>query len=296
MSCMNNTACFTPAGQPKDWIELLRINRPAGYWLLMWPTLTGLFAASEGIPSLEHFIIFFTGVLLMRSAGCLVNDFADRNLDPHVERTKQRPVAAGRIAPGAALLGFVIMLCLALLLVAQLPRFVIFLSLIGALLATLYPFMKRIIHIPQAWLGMSFGWGIIMAWATEQGSITNSAVPWLLFTANVLWSISYDTAYALADRADDRKMGMKSAALWFGEHALLAIIISGAGMILLLAATCWHYGSTVRVAVLVAASWQLWLASMLYRHGEDWGREYFLRSHWSMAIVCAGFPLNSVLN
>jgi 4-hydroxybenzoate polyprenyltransferase len=132
----------------------------------------------------------------------------------------------------------VLLLCIALLVVFQLPWFVIQLSVVGAILATLYPFMKRYIHIPQAWLGMSFGWGTIMAWAAEQGSISNSAVPWLLFAANVLWSISYDTAYALGDRADDKKMGMKSAALWFGDYALFAIILSGAGTVLILGIAC----------------------------------------------------------
>lgn len=294
MNTSDQTIAFTPVGQLKDWVELLRINRPVGYWLLMWPTLWGLLAAAEGIPQLDHLFIFITGVLLMRSAGCLINDFADRKLDPHVERTKQRPIAAGRISPGAAITGFMILLFTALFLALQLPWFVIQLSVVGAILATLYPFMKRYIHIPQAWLGMSFGWGTIMAWAAEQGNITNSAVPWLLFSANILWSISYDTAYALGDRADDKKMGMKSAALWFADYALFAIIISGAGTILLLGIACWHYGTIVQSAVVLAACWQAWLCFMLSRHGETWGFQYFLKSHWSGAILCAGFIFSAM--
>lgn len=156
--------------------------------------------------------------------------------------------------------------------------------------------MKRYIHIPQAWLGMSFGWGTIMAWAAEQGNITNSAVPWLLFAANVLWSISYDTAYAQGDRADDKKMGMKSAALWFGDYVLFAIIFFGTGMMSLLAIACWRYGVIVQLAITLAALWQLWLYFMLYRHGENWGFQYFLKSHWSGAIICAGFVISTTTN
>lgn len=282
---------FSPVGSVSNWVKLLRIDRPVGYWLLLWPTLWGLFAASNGQPSLKNLSIFVCGVLLMRSAGCVINDFADRKLDPHVERTKMRPLAAGNIAAGAALAGFVAMLLLALLLVFQLSWYVIALSMVGALLATIYPFMKRFIHIPQAWLGMSFGWGAIMAWAAEQGDIS-SPTPWLIFCANVLWSISYDTAYALGDRDDDRKMGMKSAALWFGDMAVPAIILSGVGMMTLLAFACWPYGSVVRAFFIVAALWQAWLCLSLYRRGEGWGFNFFLKSHWLGAIVCAGFLLS----
>lgn len=296
MKSGKQTISLKPVGQLNDWVDLLRINRPVGYWLLMWPTLWGLFAAAEGVPQLDHLFIFIAGVFLMRSAGCLINDFADRKLDPHVERTQQRPVAAGRISPSAALSGFAILLCIALLLVFQLPWFVIQLSVAGAVLATLYPFMKRYIHIPQAWLGMSFGWGAIMAWAAEQGSISNSAVPWLLFAANVLWSISYDTAYALGDRADDRKMGMKSAALWFGDYAIVAIAVSGAGTILLLAIACWHYDAIVQSAIVLAACWQIWLCFKLSRQGESWGFQYFLKSHWSGAILCGGFIFSAMMH
>jgi len=296
MNSTDHPSGITPIGQFKDWVELLRIDRPTGYWLLMWPTLWGLLAASDGAPKFEHLFIFIAGVLLMRSAGCLINDFADRKLDPHVDRTKQRPIAAGRISPTAALSGFLLLLGIALLLVIQLPWFVIQLAFVGAILATLYPFMKRYIHIPQAWLGMSFGWGTVMAWAAEQGTITNSTVPWLLFAANVLWSISYDTAYALGDRADDKKMGMKSAALWFGDHVISAIILFGAGMMSLLTIACWQYGVIVQLSVILAALWQLWLYFMLYRQGESWGFQYFMMSHWSGAIVCTGFVVSAITN
>lgn len=287
---------FSPLGSVVDWYRLLRIDRPVGYWLLLWPTLWGLLAASGGQPSMKNAVIFTLGVLLMRSAGCVINDVADRDLDPHVERTKQRPLAAGNIAAGAALAGFVMMLLLALVLVFQLSWYVILLSVVGALLASAYPFMKRFIHIPQAWLGMAFGWGAVMAWAAEQGGIFNSPVPWLIFFANVLWSISYDTAYALGDRDDDRKMGMKSAALWFGDFAVPAIIVSGIGMMILLAFACWPFGPVVRAFYVVAALWQAWLCLSLYRKGEGWGFNFFLKSHWLGAIVCAGFALTPMVS
>lgn len=178
----------------------MRVDRPVGYWLLLWPTMWGLLAASDGQPKAINLMIFIAGVFLMRSAGCIINDFADRKLDPHVERTKERPIAAGRIAPGAALTGFVAMLLLALVLalflVWQTSVLMLELAVVGALLAAIYPFLKRYTHFPQAWLGMAFGWGAVMAWAAETGSVTDSIVPWLLFAANVFWSLSYDTAYA----------------------------------------------------------------------------------------------------
>jgi len=287
---------FAPVGSWRDWFALWRLDRPVGYWLLLWPTLWGLLAASAGTPQLKHLFVFVAGVFLMRSAGCVINDFADRKLDQHVERTRQRPLAAGRIGAGAALAGFVLMMLLALLLVMQLDWFVVGLSLVGALLATAYPFMKRFIHMPQAWLGMAFGWGAVMAWAAEQGSITNSAVPWLIFAANILWSISYDTAYALGDRDDDRKMGMKSAALWFGDHAVPAVILFGIAMMVLLACACWSYGPVVRAFVIVAALWQAWLSFSLYRKGEAWGFSFFLNSHWVGAIAAAGFLLTPLVS
>jgi len=286
---------FTPVGSFKDWIALLRIDRPVGYWLLLWPTMWGLLAASHGAPPLKHLIIFVAGVFLMRSAGCVINDFADRKLDPNVERTKDRPLAAGRIAAGAALVGFIIMMLMALLLVAQLDWFVVQLSIVGAALATLYPFMKRFIHMPQAWLGMAFGWGAVMAWAAAHGSVTDSPVPWLIFAANVFWSISYDTAYALGDRDDDRKMGMKSSALWFGDYAVAAIILFAAVVLTLLAFVAESFGIAVWLGWIFAVTWQGLLCMRLMIEGEDWGFTYFLMSHWTGAFFALGFVFQAFI-
>ncbi|HKJ62762.1 MAG TPA: 4-hydroxybenzoate octaprenyltransferase [Hyphomicrobiales bacterium] len=286
---------LTPVGSMRDWIALLRINRPVGYWLLLWPTMWGLLAASHGAPTLKHLLIFVAGVFLMRSAGCVINDFADRKLDPHVERTKERPLAAGNISAGAALTGFIVMMLIALLLVLQLDWFVVQLAVVGALLATAYPFMKRFIHMPQAWLGMSFGWGAVMAWAAVHGTVTDSPVPWLIFAANILWSIAYDTAYALGDREDDRKMGMKSAALWFGSYAVPLIILFAVGVLTLLAFAAVPFGPGVWLGWLFAVSWQGLLCMRLLAQGEAWGFNYFLASHWMGAFFSLGFVIDGLI-
>ncbi|MES0371785.1 MAG: 4-hydroxybenzoate octaprenyltransferase [Mariprofundaceae bacterium] len=290
---------FSPVGSLKDWIALMRVNRPVGYWLLLWPTMWGLLAASNGQPDTTNLIIFIAGVFLMRSAGCIINDFADRKLDPHVERTKERPIAAGRIAPGAALAGFVgmlvVALILALLLVWQSSVLMLELAVIGALLAAIYPFLKRFTHFPQAWLGMAFGWGAVMAWAAETGSVTDSTVPWLLFAANVFWSLSYDTAYALGDRLDDLKVGVKSTAIFFGDHAVKVIVLLAVIVLALLAVVSQGYGIAVWMGWFFAVSWQLLLCIRLLIDGEEWGFTYFLMSHWTGLFFALGFIINGFI-
>jgi len=285
---------FTPAGSICDWYRLLRIDKPVGYWLLLWPTLWGLLAASHGEPALSNTIIFVAGVILMRSAGCVINDFADRDFDPHVERTQDRPIAAGRIAPGAALTGFLAMLLLALVLVLQTSLFVVELAVIGALLAACYPFLKRFTHFPQAWLGMAFGWGAVMAWAAETGNLA-TPIPWLLFAANICWSLSYDTAYALGDREDDLKIGVKSTAIWLGEHAVPAIILLGLIMITLLGIAAFSLGGFwVAIGWWLAFILQLILCGRLLRCGEQWGFSFFLQSHYVGAIFAAGLLMQGL--
>jgi len=280
---------FSPAGSCSDWYRLLRIDRPVGYWLLLWPTLWGLLAASGGHPDLKNTIIFVCGVLLMRSAGCVINDIADRDFDPHVERTRNRPIAAGRIAPGAALLGFIAMLLLALALVAQTSAFVVKLAVMGVVLAGCYPFMKRYTYFPQAWLGMAFGWGAVMAWAAEKGDVS-SPIPWLLFAANICWSLSYDTAYALGDRDDDRKIGVKSTAIWLGEYAITAIILLALLCVVLLGVVSFSSGGFwVGLGWWLALMLQLLLCGRLMRCGERWGFTFFLQSHYVGALFAIGF-------
>ena len=285
---------FSPVGSCPDWYRLLRIDRPVGYWLLLWPTLWGLLAASGGLPSLKNTVVFVGGVLLMRSAGCVVNDFADRDFDPHVERTKDRPIAAGRISPGAALIGFVLMLAMALLLVVQTSAFVVELAVVGAVLAGCYPFLKRYTHFPQAWLGMAFGWGAVMAWAAEVGDVA-SPIPWLLFAANICWSLSYDTAYALGDREDDLKIGVKSTALWLGEYAVPAIVLLGLLTVALLGVVAFEIGGFwVGIGWWMALILQLLLCGRLLRCGERWGFTFFLRSHYVGLLFASGFVIQGL--
>lgn len=279
---------FKPIGTWKDWISLLRIDRPVGYWLLMWPTLWGLLASSHGRPQWKHLFIFTLGVFVMRSAGCIVNDLADRRYDRHVARTKHRPLAAGRISPGAAFLAFCFLMIVAFFLVLQTSPYVVKLAFVGAGLAAIYPLMKRITFFPQAWLGVAFGWGGIMAWAAEAGSPLNSTIPWTLLLANVFWTLAYDTAYAVADRSDDLRIGVKSTAIRFGERVLTAIHVFAWIYVLLLALAAWQIGGGAWLGWVAAATWQGRLSWVLMHEGEGWAFQYFLNAHWSGAFFCIG--------
>lgn len=197
--------------------ELIRFNRPIGTYLLLWPTLWGLWFAAEGIPQLKLLIIFSIGVFLMRSAGCAINDYADRDFDKHVARTKDRPLTSGKISDKEALAVFALILLLAFILVLQLNLNTILFSFVAVFLAATYPFMKRYHHFPQVHLGAAFAWAIPMAFIAT----TNTAPPleaWLLFIASLLWTTAYDTQYGMVDIDDDIKKGMKSTAILFGQY------------------------------------------------------------------------------
>ncbi|MFV3370327.1 4-hydroxybenzoate octaprenyltransferase [Pseudomonas sp. NY15435] len=214
-----------------DFIQLTRMDKPIGIYLLLWPTLWALWMASGGVPSVKNLVIFVLGTVLMRMAGCVINDFADRKLDGHVERTKARPLATGRITVREAWIAFFVLLGLSFLLVLCTNEQTIWLSFGGAAVAALYPFMKRYTYYPQVVLGAAFSWGIPMAFTAASGTLP--AVAWLLFFANVLWTVAYDTYYAMTDREDDLKMGMKSTAILFGD-ADRVINLSLQGLMLLL--------------------------------------------------------------
>jgi 4-hydroxybenzoate polyprenyltransferase len=201
--------------------QLMRLDKPIGILLLLWPTLMGLWLAAEGIPSLSVLIIFTLGVIIMRSAGCVINDYADRDFDGQIERTAQRPLAAGTATPKEALLLFCGLGLIAFLLVLFLNKLTILMSVVGLLLAAAYPFMKRYTYLPQLVLGMAFGWAIPMAFAAQSNEVPT--VAWLLFLANIVWSIIYDTFYAMADREEDLVAGVKSTAILFGDDDLTII-------------------------------------------------------------------------
>lgn len=215
--------------------RLMRLDRPIGIFLLLWPTLWALWLAAGGLPPLKVFVVFVFGTVLMRSAGCIINDYADRNFDPHVERTRNRPIAAGRVAPEEALRLFVVVALIAFGLTTSLKNTqVLLLAVPAVLIAAAYPFMKRWISIPQAFLGLAFSWGIPMAYAAVRHEL-----PWLsdilpLMAANLCWVIAYDTYYAMADREDDLKVGVKSSAILFGRADKLIIGLLQAAALLLL--------------------------------------------------------------
>lgn len=194
---------------------LSRLNKPIGIFLLLWPTLWALWIASEGKPDLLVLFVFISGVVLMRSAGCVINDYADRKIDPQVSRTSMRPIASGMVKPHEALKLFAGLCLTAFALVLLMNKLTIYLSFVGVLLAAIYPFMKRYTHLPQVVLGMAFGWAIPMAFAAQTGSVPKIA--WLLFVVNIVWSVAYDTMYAMADKEDDLKAGVKSTAILFDD-------------------------------------------------------------------------------
>lgn len=200
---------------------LTRLHKPIGIFLLLWPTLWALWVAAEGLPDWPVFAVFVLGVVLMRSAGCVINDYADRKVDPHVSRTRERPLASGKVKPREALILFVVLCLVAFGLVLTMNRMTIYLSFGGALLAAIYPFMKRYTHLPQVVLGMAFAWAVPMAFAAQTETIPQAA--WLIYTVTVLWAVIYDTMYAMVDRQDDLKIGVKSTAILFGDGDRLII-------------------------------------------------------------------------
>ncbi|EGR0365185.1 4-hydroxybenzoate octaprenyltransferase [Vibrio cholerae] len=195
--------------------QLMRMDRPIGSLLLLWPTLWALLLAAQGLPDLRVLVVFVLGVFLMRSAGCVINDYADRHVDGHVKRTSQRPLPAGLVSAKEALLLFALLAVSSFLLVLTMNTLTIQLSFIGILLAFVYPFMKRFTHLPQLVLGLAFSWSIPMAWAAQANTLPPQV--WVLFLINALWTIAYDTQYAMIDRDDDVKIGIKSTAILFGR-------------------------------------------------------------------------------
>lgn len=195
--------------------QLMRMDRPIGSLLLLWPTLWALLLAAQGLPDVRVLVVFVLGVFLMRSAGCVINDFADRHVDGHVKRTSQRPLPAGLVSAKEALLLFVVLAVTAFLLVLTMNTLTIQLSFVGILLAFIYPFMKRYTHLPQLVLGLAFSWSIPMAWSAQADTLPPQV--WVLFLINALWTVAYDTQYAMVDRDDDVKIGIKSTAILFGR-------------------------------------------------------------------------------
>ncbi len=269
--------------------KLIRLDKPIGILLLLWPTLWALWLSSRGHPSWRIVWIFILGTVLMRSAGCAINDYADRNFDGHVARTRERPLAAGLIKPWEALAVAAVLALAAFALVLQLNKQTIMLSVAALFIAATYPFTKRFFVLPQAYLGIAFGFGIPMAFAAQTGHVP--AVAWLLLLANVFWAIAYDTEYAMVDREDDRKIGIKTSAIAFGRHDVSAVMICHAMFLLILAWIGWRYAPGVYFffgGLLLAAG----LAATHYQMIRDRDPEScfraFQNNNWIGAAVFAG--------
>ena len=234
-------------GRLAVYAQLMRIDKPIGILLLLWPTLWALWIASSGVPNYTILIAFLLGTFLMRSAGCVVNDFADRNIDGAVERTKDRPFARGAVTKSEAILLTVILCLLAALCLLPLNRLTVIMSLPALFLAVTYPFTKRFFPLPQFYLGIAYSFSVPMAFAAVQNQVPQLA--WLIFTANVLWTLAYDTIYAMADKEDDLKVGIKTSAVTFGNHDIAAVMLC-------------HFWFSVLMVVLgyqIGATWPYWL-------------------------------------
>jgi 4-hydroxybenzoate polyprenyltransferase len=271
-----------------EYINLMRLNKPIGIFLLLWPTLWALWLAGHGKPDIRIVVVFVLGVIIMRSAGCIMNDIADRKVDGLVERTRHRPLATGKINTANALILFFILMSIAFLLVLLLNRFTIFLAIMGALLAVGYPFLKRVTHLPQLGLGLAFAWGVPMAFAALTNAV--SAKAWILFVAAVIWPVIYDTMYAMVDRDDDIRVGIKSTAIiWGNADKIMIGLLQSIFLILMIGCGILFHLKTIYFfslfLVLLFFMYQQWLI-------KDRNRERcfqaFLNNNWVGMIIFAG--------
>ena len=276
---------------PLYW-QLIRGDRPVGTLLLLWPTWWALWLAAGGLPPLGTLAIFTAGVWLTRSAGCVINDYADRWLDPQVERTKSRPLATGAVAPGEALALFALMMLVAFGLVLLTNRLTVLLSVAGVVLAASYPFLKRHTYLPQAWLGLAFGWGIPMAYAAVQETVP--PIAWLLFLGNLLWTTGYDTWYAMVDREDDLRAGAKSTAILFGDADLIAqgVLYGGFLVAMFLLGRQAALGVNYYVALIVAAGFIVWQFATARDRQPAHCFAAFLANQWVGLVVFLGIALD----
>lgn len=277
-----------------EYEKLMRLDKPIGILLLLWPTLWGQWLAGQGRPDWLILWIFIVGVVLMRSAGCVINDYADRDFDPHVARTRDRPLAAGRVSSREALLLAAGLAVLAFLLILPLDTLVIQLSFVALFLAASYPFTKRFFALPQAYLGIAFGFGIPMSYAALWGSVPLEA--WVLLAANVFWAVAYDTEYAMVDREDDLKIGIRTSAITFGRYDRAAIALSYLMALALLAWVglqrdiAWPFYAGLLIALVIAA-YHLWLI----RDREPRACfDAFLHNSWFGAAIFAGIVASTL--
>ncbi len=271
---------------------LARFDKPIGTLILLYPALWALWIASDGKPDLLVFTVISLGVIVMRAAGCVINDYADRDFDPHVERTKQRPIAAGNVSPKEALIFFAVLCLFAFGLVLLLNTFTILLSFGGAFLAASYPFMKRYTQLPQAYLGIAFGWAVPMAFAAQTNSIPT--VAWILYLAVMLWALVYDTMYAMVDKDDDLKIGVKSTAILFGNYdrqimgALQIVIL----LLLFTVGQVENLGGFYYLSLIVAAGFSVYQQKLIFYREKEKCFKAFLNNNWFGLVIFVGIALD----
>jgi len=271
---------------------LIRLDKPVGILLLLWPVLWALWIAAEGTPDLDVLFIFIIGVIIMRSAGCVLNDLADRDLDRHISRTRDRPITSGRVKPLEAVSLTAVLLLCALLLVLNLNDLTFKLSFVAVFLAIIYPFLKRVTYLPQVFLGLAFAWSIPMAFAAQTNSIP--AIAWLLFITTVLWAVVYDTMYAMVDKADDIKIGVKSTAILFDDAD--RIIIGSIQLMILfsqiLAGTRLELGTYYFTGIALASLLSVYQQYLIKDRIPENCFQAFLNNQWYGMIIFAGLFLN----
>jgi 4-hydroxybenzoate polyprenyltransferase len=275
-----------------DFWQLTRMHRPIGIYLLLWPTLWCLWIAAAGTPDLKLLVIFVLGTILMRAAGCCINDYADRNFDSHVERTRERPLARGRITPREALLCCAVLCALSFVLVLFTNRLTVLMSIGGLALALVYPFMKRHTHMAQTVLGAAFSWGGLMAFTAQTGTLPVHA--WLLYVANVLWTVVYDTEYAMVDRDDDLKLGLKSTAILFADADRVIIGFLQALFLLTLSLSAQHFGLgwIFQLGLVGAAGMFIYQQKLIYHRERETCFAAFLHNHKVGMLIFAATALD----
>jgi len=275
---------------------LARVDRPIGTLLLLWPTLWALFLAADGTPSLKNVLIFVVGVFLMRSAGCVINDFADRKVDGHVKRTQQRPLATGVLTSRQALSFFAILVSLSFALVLLTDRNTVYWSFGALALASVYPFMKRFTYLPQVVLGAAFAWSIPMAFSAESGRVPTEA--WLVYSSVVVWTVVYDTFYAMVDRDDDLKIGVKSTAILFG--ALDRFITAGLQLLflahLVFIGLRFNLGPSFAIAVIITVLLMVYQQWLIRNRDPVSCFKAFINNHWVGLVLCCGIMMSVTSN
>jgi 4-hydroxybenzoate polyprenyltransferase len=268
--------------------RLMRLDKPIGALLLLWPALWGLWLAAYGFPDPDILLIFVTGTVLVRSAGCVVNDFADRDFDPYVARTRDRPLAAGLVRPWEALALAGLLFLVAFLLVLHTNRLTVMLSFVAVALTVVYPFLKRVFSFPQAWLGIAFGFSIPMAFAAQYGKLVPAA--WAMMVANMFWSIAYDTEYAMVDREDDIRIGLKSSAILLGRYDVAAVVASHAIFLMLMAIIGWwqFLGILYYVGLIIAAGLVYYQYRLIRMRDRNACFKAFVNNNWLGCAIFVG--------